>query len=266
MRCDRPLQQSTLNQRDSIAPDMGLFSRKIAESRVWFSGIQEYADSGDEEFAISAQVEISEHGQIGGKEPLPMFGPLGAARLLSMLRRESHYVIPFMTLADAVATNLLDKELDLAEFSVRGSVLTDPELLAIMVGASSSSGGPGADDSMRTAELNGSLPIVAEQLPDTSERSTTLELHEARNGMGSVRFKFPMGSSNALTTIGAWAATVDYLATQWPRQEMATPIGAGLRGLKLIWEKLGHPLDVSVRQGAEIEALISEAVASNTPD
>lgn len=69
---------------------MGLFSKKVAESEVWFSGIQAFAESGQKEAVISAQVQLTEKSGWPGKESLPLFGPLGATRLLSMLRREDH--------------------------------------------------------------------------------------------------------------------------------------------------------------------------------
>jgi hypothetical protein len=249
---------------------VGLFSKKVAESEVWFSGIQAFAESGQEEAVISAQVQLTEKGRLAGKEPLSLLGPLGATRLLSMLRREDHYVIPFMTMVESVAQELEEIEGEPTDFSVRGCVVTDPEMLSMMVGASASAGGPWAGDSMRTAELNSSLPSTVERLnkrlPGPSERTTSLAVHEARNGAASVRFKFNMSASNALTTIGAWAATVDHLVTQRPREEMATPIEMGLKALYAIWTELGNPLGVSVADGTQMEALVADVTTSHIPD
>jgi hypothetical protein len=75
---------------------MGVFSKKVAASEVEFAGILDYSESGDEEVTISARLEVSQRDRLGGKEPLPMLGSLGAARLLSMLRREPDFVVPFM--------------------------------------------------------------------------------------------------------------------------------------------------------------------------
>ncbi len=245
---------------------MGLLTKKIARCEVAFGGIQEYADSDDPEVTISATVAVEQDRQIGGKEPLPMFGALGATRLLSMLRREPQYVVPFMTLVGAMVDDLLDDDAgDPTEFTARGCVVTDPELLAVMVGASSGLGGF-AGDSTNSAALNSSLPSLVEQLPGPQDRTTTLELHEARNGMGSVRFKFPMKSANALSTIGAWTATVERLVTTHPREAMAVPVGQGLKALGILWERLEYPSGLSVAQGREMEEMLTDVVARNTPD
>ncbi|HET7121398.1 MAG TPA: hypothetical protein VFI17_09135 [Solirubrobacterales bacterium] len=245
---------------------MGIFSHKVAAAAVSFAGILDYAESGEEERTISARVEVEQRDRLGGKEPLPMFGPLGAARLLSMMRREPHYVIPFMGLVEAVAEALTDDDLDTSTFASRATVLTDPGLLAVGAEASLAAGGSWAEDGIRTAELNSSIPVVVASLPGPVERTTTLQLHEARNGMGSVRFKFPTKSANALTTVGAWAATVDCLVRSGSREEIALPIGAGLNALTKIWESLGYPSGVSLSEGTEIEALLTDVTARHTPD
>lgn len=245
---------------------MGLLTRKIAKCNVAFSGIQDYANSEDPDVTISATVAVEQRRQIGGKEPLPMFGALGATRLLSMLRREPQYVVAFMTLVDGMVDALMgDEGGNLAAFTARGCVVTDPALLAAMVGASSGLGGF-AGDATHSAELNISLPSLVGQLPSAQERATALELHEARNGMGSVRFKFPMKSANALTTVGAWTATVEHLVTTHSREAMAVPIGQGLKALGILWERLEYPPGLSIAQGREVEAMLSEVVASNTPN
>ena len=61
---------------------------------------------GDEEATISARVEVTQRDRLGGKEPLPMLGSLGATRLLSMLRREPDFVIPFMGLVRSACGGL----------------------------------------------------------------------------------------------------------------------------------------------------------------
>jgi hypothetical protein len=238
----------------SIAAGMGLFTKVVAESDVAFSGIQEYADDESGEKVVAATAEVVQKRQLGGKEPLPMFGPLGAVRLLSMLRREQQYVIPFMVLVAGVADELEDEGFDPAGFSVRGCATTDREVLVA------------AGTDLPTIALNCSLPVLQNRLPGPSERTTALELHEARNGMASVRYKFSAKASNALTTIGAWAATVDYLVPRSPKQEMALPVARGLRGLGMVWDNLGNPMGISISEGAEIEALLTDVVARNTPD
>lgn len=236
---------------------MGIFTKKVAASNVSFAGIVSYANSGEEERPISAMVQVERQGQIGDKEPLPMLGVLGAARLLSMLRSEAHYVAPFMALVEAVAGELSGDDFDPPAFAVRDCVLTDPELLAMTVFD---------EGSLRDAALNSGIPIVVDDLPGRVERTTSVQLHEGRNGTPSVKFKFPMRSANALTTIGAWTATIDYLVTGWPRDEMAAPIGAGLKGLLAIWEAAGYPPGFGIRDGMAIEALLTDVVATNTPD
>lgn len=236
---------------------MGIFTKKVAASNVSFAGIVDYANSGEEERPISAMVQVERHGLIGDKEPLPMLGALGAARLLSMLRREAHYVAPFMALVEAVAEELNSDDLDASAFAVRDCVLTDPELLAITAIG---------EDSLGEAALNSGIPILVDDLPGPIERTTSVQLHEGRNGMPSVKFRFPMRSANALTTIGAWTATVDYLVVGWPREGMAVPIGAGLKGLLAIWEASGRSADLGMRDGMAIEALLTDVVATNTPD
>jgi hypothetical protein len=242
---------------------MGLFSKNVAEVEVAFAGIREYAESGEEERVISAQVEITEKSSLGGKDSLPFFGPLGATRLLSMLRREQHYVIPFMTLVESVAEELDDSAADLSDFSVRGSVVTDPEILSMMIGDSESGGGPWAGNAIRTAELNSTLPMLVQDLPSRAERTTKLELHRTR-GRASVRFKFGLGSSNALTTMGAWAATVDHLVRLHPPEQMAIPVGRGLKALHMIWTNMEFPRGVSIAESTAIEQDVTETVAVNT--
>jgi hypothetical protein len=236
---------------------MGLLTKKIAASNVSFAGIVDYANSGEEERPISATVKVERHGQIGDKEPLPILGALGAARLLSMLRREAHYVAPFMALVEAIAEELNRDDLDAPAFAVRDCVLTDPELLTITAIG---------EGSLGEAALNSGVPVLVDVLHGPVERTTSVQLHEGRNGMPSIKFKFPMKSANALTTIGAWTATVDYLVTGWPREEMAAPIGAGLRGLLAIWEASGYSTELGIRDGMAIEALLTDVVATNTPD
>lgn len=236
---------------------MGIFTKRVAASNVSFAGIVDYANSGEEERPISAMVQVERRGQIGDKEPLPLLGALGAARLLSMLRSEAHYVLPFMSLIETVAEELNDDGLDAPAFACRECVLTEPEILAMTVFD---------EDSLRTAALNSGIPVVVDDLPGGVERTTSVQLHEGRNGMPSVKFRFPMRSANALTTIGAWTATVDYLVTGWPREEMAVPIGAGLKGLLAIWEASGYSTEVGMRDGMAIEALLTDVVATNTPD
>lgn len=245
---------------------MGIFSRKVAVAAVSFAGILDYAESGEDEAAISARVEVEQRDRLSGKEPLPMFGPLGAARLLSMMRREPHYVIPFMALVGAIAEALTDDDLDHSTFASRETVLTDPGLLAVVADASMAAGGSGAEDGIRTAALNSGVPVLVDTLPGPIERTTDLQLHEARNGMGSVRFKFPTKSANALTTVGAWTATVDCLVRDGSREEIALPIGAGLNALTKIWESMGYPSGVSISEGAEIEAMLTDVTARHTPD
>jgi hypothetical protein len=245
---------------------MGVFSKKVAASEVEFAGILDYAESGDEEVTISARVEVTQRDRLGGKEPLPMLGSLGAARLLSMLRREPDFVIPFMGLVRSLAEDLADDDLDLSQFRCRDAVLTDPDLLAISANAYSSLGGAWADDGIKSAALNTSIPVVVDDLPGPVERTTTLQLHEARNGMGSVRFKFPMQSANALTTIGAWTATVDSLVSGGTREDMALPIAGGLGALCSLWDDMSNPMGVSIREGAEIEAVVTDVTARHTPD
>lgn len=47
---------------------------------------------------------------------------------------------------------------------------------------------------------------------------------------------------------------------------MAVPIGAGLKGLLAVWEAAGYPPGMGVREGMTIEALLTDVVATNTPD
>jgi hypothetical protein len=241
---------------------MGLFSKQVAGADVSFSGITEFANSGDDEFTISATATVEQGRQLGGKEPLPMLGSLGAVTLLSMLRREAHYVIPFMSLIESVSEGLLDEDVATEDFAIRDCVVTDPEMLNIMVGASEGLGG----DSMHTAAVNGSLPVLTDVLPGEVERTTQVLLKEGRNGLGYVRFKFGMGSANALTTIGAWTATVDRLATSAPREEVAVPIANGLKVLRILWESMGYPNGFSVQESAEVGAAVTDTTARYTPD
>lgn len=239
---------------------MGLLAKKIARSTVTFAGLREYAGSGDEDVPILAHVEVFEDRPLGENPPLPFLGPLGAARLLSLLRREPQFVVPFMDVVSSVSAELLNKDADPAEFAARGSIITDPA--ALKAGVALSAYGSGASGLTR-AQLNSSVPVLVEQLPGDAERSTTVGLVHERSGNSSVRFKFGLGSSNALTTIGAWTATVDYLVTRWPREQMAAPIGEGLRVLRTAWDELGNPPGVGGSQLAELEALLTPVTAKH---
>lgn len=246
--------------RDSMAHRVGLLAKKIARSTVTFAGLHEYADSGDDDIPIIAQVEVIENRPLGKNPSLPFLGPLGAARLLSLLRREPQFVVPFMDVVSSVSAELLNDDADLAEFSVRGSIITDPAALDAGIALSAYGSEAGG---LSRAQLNSSVPVLVEQLPGDAERSTTVDLVHQRNGTGSVRFKFGLGSSNALTTIGSWTATVDYLATRWPREQMATPIGEGLRVLGAAWDEVGNPPGVGVPELAELEALLTLVTAKH---
>lgn len=243
---------------------MGLFTtKKIARSTVTFAGLQEYADSGDEDIPILAHVDVSEDRPLGENPPLPFLGPLGAARLLSLLRREPQFVVPFMDLLSTVSAVLLIDDADPADFSVRGSIITDPA--ALNAGIALSAYGPGGNG-LTKAQVNSSVPVLVEQLPGDAERSTTVGLVQEHNGIGSVRFKFGLGSSNALTTIGSWTATVDYLVTRWPREQMAVPIGEGLRVLGSAWDELGNPPGIGVSELAELDSLLTLVTAKQFLD
>lgn len=244
---------------------MGLLSKNLASAEVSFAGIKAYADSGEEDVPIVASVTVEQHAQLGGKEPLPMLGALGAVTLLSMLRREPQYVVPFMVLITSMSEELMEGDGELGEFSSRECVVTDPEMLSIMVGASSGLGGF-SGDSMSTAALNSSLPVVSDVLPGPVERTTQVILKRGRNGVGYVRFKFPMKSANALTTVGAWTAVVDQLARSAPREHVANPIGAGLKALNMMWENADYPNGFSVQDSAYVGVTVAEVVASHTPD
>ena len=71
---------------------------------------------------------------------------------------------------------------------------------------------------------------------------------------------------NALTTVGAWTATVDALVRAAPSEVMAVPIGAGLKALREAWDRLGSPRGLSLREAAEVEFLVTDHTARFTPD
>ncbi len=244
---------------------MGLFSKNLATADVSFAGIQAYAESGDEDVSIVASVTVEQRGQLDGKESLPMLGSLGAVTLMSMLRREPQYVVPFMVLVSSMSEELMDGAGEVGDFSSRECVVTDPEMLSVMGGASSGFGGF-SGNSMVTAALNSSLPVLEDVLPGPVERTTQVILKQGRNGIGYVRFKFGMGSANALTTIGAWTASVDRLTRSASREQVATPIGAGLKALDAIWQDAGYPNGFTVSESAEVSYLVADVTASHTPD
>lgn len=138
---------------------MGPFARKLAESRVSFSGIREYAESGLEDRPIRANAVLTERRRFDGKIPLLYLGPLGAVRLLSMLRREPHYVFPFMALVEAAGRRLRTSEAS-HQFRMRDCVETNPQELSEEIERARYGSDAQAEYAVRMAELNSSIPIV----------------------------------------------------------------------------------------------------------
>jgi hypothetical protein len=239
--------------------EMGLFSKPLARSDVQFSGVEAYANSGDEDVAISAQVDLTQtEDTLGVADTAALMGALGAARLLSLLRREPQYVEDFMILIKALGMQLYVED-DPASFSVRHLPMLQGGLFAPLIERLDAPNMSYTEHSPNAAAIGGSLPETVSSLPDPAERSTSLLLMNSKHGP-TVEFKFKMGSANALTTIGAWAATVDECVRSRPKERGAVPLAWGLRGLTAIWDDLGQPPGVPVKLSMQIDQGITQIV------
>jgi hypothetical protein len=109
---------------------VGLLSANVFESSVTFSGVRDYATSGDEDRPIVAYVAFSELASLDlGAPPLALLIPLAGARLLGLLRREPRYVEPVATVLSLAGAALLPDDCDAANFRMRDVVATDSETL-----------------------------------------------------------------------------------------------------------------------------------------
>jgi hypothetical protein len=241
---------------------MGLLTKKVAEATVSFGESPGRAFPGAS--GIPAEVRIERHRQLGGKEPLPMLGSLGAVRLLSMLRREERYVLPFMVLTASLSEHLMAEGMDPSVFAVRDCAPSD--IGDFKKKAAEVPGVPEwAPDWSVAAEVDRALPTLVHDLADKPQLTVKLELHEGRNGIGFVKFKFGM-SAHPLATVAAWAAVVDQLVRNSTWEEMANPIGGGLKTLGMVWKELGAPNGLELTDAAGAEYHVTDYTARFTPD
>lgn len=193
-----------------------------------------------------------------------MLGSLGAVRLLSMLRREERYVLPFMVLTAAVSEHLMDESMDPSAFAVRNCAPSD--IGDFKARASKIPGIPEwAPDWSVATEVGRALPTLVHDLADKPQSIVKLELQEGRNGIGFVKFKFGM-SAHPLASVAAWAAVVDQLVKNSSWKEMANPIGGGLKTLGLVWKDLGAPNGLGLADAARVEYNVTDYTARFTPD
>ena len=239
---------------------MGLLNTKLAETSVTFAGIKDYAESGAEERLISAAVSVEgAEVDVRGRPALAMMVALGAGHMLGMLRQMPQYAGPFMEVVDGVATAILGEE-PRPDFKVRDYVLTDSEVLAMSVVCLGA-------EAMSEAALNSGLPVVVPRLDGKVERETRLRLKRGRRGgLLWVSYKFALGSSNPLTTISAWSATVEHAVQGWPHEVVARPAAAGLAALVQAWREMGSPPGLPLQVATGLEQMVAEVVVQGSFD
>ena len=224
-----------------------------------FAGIKDYADSGVEERPILAAVAYDgADARFRSRSALSLMIPLGASHLLGLLRRMPQYVAPYMEIVDAVGVAILEQEPG-ADFRVRDQVLTDPEVFAISVAGL----GP---EAMPEAAVNSALPVVETQLAGKVEREARLRLMVGKRGETPwASYKFRMGSSNPLTTIGAWSAVLEFGVRNWSYEDVALPAAAGMRALVGAWREMGCPPGVPLQISSGLGQLVTEVVLADDP-
>ncbi len=156
-----------------------------------------------------------------------------------------------MDLVAEVAAGLEEAD-DLSTFRVRDQP-PDAEVLAQLE--------YGSGTFIAKAEIVGALPVLAFQLPGASEAMISLRLRSLDKG--GVDYRFHSGPSNPVMTIAAWAATVDECArTVSGAADFVLPTVNGLTAMVKVWEGLGMPPGVGVRDGIGVDQIVAQAVAA----